>query len=242
MHYRDKTSSKNKWQLHQQQHKSHRAAWLRASVLGADDGIVSVASIMLGVAAAQTSRGAILTAGIAGLIAGALSMAAGEYVSVSSQRDAEQADLRLEADALEHFKKEELGELEQIYIARGLEPALAREVAKQLHKHDALAAHARDELGIDHEALANPLQAATSSALSFSLGAMLPIIAAVILSGQAALVAVVLVALGSLFILGIVGAVIGGGNKVRAALRVLVGGGLAMAVTALIGKLVGTAV
>ncbi|HSX33588.1 MAG TPA: VIT family protein [Candidatus Saccharimonadales bacterium] len=221
-------------------HKSHRAAWLRASVLGADDGIVSTASLMLGVAAASASKQSVLTAGIAGLIAGAMSMAAGEYVSVSSQRDSERADLRLEASELQTNPKEELHELADIYIRRGLQPELAREVATQLHKHDALAAHARDELGIDGDALARPLQAATSSAASFSLGAVLPVLAAIMWSSAASTWAIVITALVALAISGGIGAHIGGGNRWRAALRVLAGGGLAMLVTAIVGHVIGT--
>ncbi|HXH26763.1 MAG TPA: VIT family protein, partial [Candidatus Acidoferrum sp.] len=226
------SSQPTPWQQHQQRHKSHRAAWLRAAVLGADDGIVSTASLMIGVAAAHASETAILTAGIAGTIAGALSMAAGEYVSVSSQRDSERADIDLEAEALQQFAKEELQELEQIYLNRGLSPDLAHQVAKQLHSHDALAAHARDELGI-HEKLANPLQAAVSSALSFAGGAVLPLISALFVATAYEVWVIAGVALLSLGILGIAGAVIGGGNKLRAALRVLIGGGLAMVITAL---------
>lgn len=222
-------------------HKSHRAAWLRAAVLGADDGIVSTASLILGVAAANASKQTILTAGVAGLIAGAMSMAAGEYVSVSSQRDSERADLHMEAKELEANPKEELHELMDIYIQRGLKPDLAEQVAAQLHEHDALKAHARDELGIDGNALAKPLQAAVSSAASFALGAILPVLAAIIWSGSASTWAIVTTALIALGISGSIGARIGGGNKWRAALRVFVGGGLAMLVTAIVGHLIGTA-
>lgn len=221
-------------------HKSHRAAWLRAAVLGANDGIVSTASLMLGVAAASASKQAILTAGVAGLIAGAMSMAAGEYVSVSSQRDSERADLKLEASELADNPKEELHELQDIYVQRGLQPELALQVAQQLHEHDALAAHARDELGIDHDDLAKPLQAAVSSAVSFTVGAILPVLAAIIWTGAASSWAIVIVSLLALAVSGSIGAFIGGGHRIRAALRVLVGGGLAMLITALVGHLVGT--
>ena len=227
---------------HQEGHKSHRAAWLRAAVLGADDGIVSTASLMLGVAAAHSSRQAVLTAGLAGLIAGALSMAAGEYVSVSSQRDSERADLALEDYELRTYAKEELQELTNIYIDRGLDAALALQVAEQLHDHDALAAHARDELGIDHESLAKPFQAAFSSAASFTAGALLPLLAAVIFRGAAASWAIAIVSITALATLGATGAVVGGGSRSRAALRVFIGGGLAMLVTTLIGRLIGAAV
>jgi len=221
-------------------HKSHRAAWLRASVLGADDGIVSTASLMLGVAATSASKQAVLTAGIAGLIAGAMSMAAGEYVSVSSQRDSERADLHMEAGELKAFPKEELHELKDIYIQRGLTPDLAQQVAVQLHKHDALAAHARDELGIDQQSLAKPLQAASSSAISFACGGALPLLAAIAWSGTANSWAIVVTALASLSISGGIGARIGGGNKWRAGLRVLGGGGLAMLITSVVGRVIGT--
>lgn len=226
-------------QIQREDHKSHRAGWLRAAVLGADDGIVSTASLMLGVAGAHASKPAILTAGLAGLIAGALSMAVGEYVSVGSQRDSENADLVIEARELEAFADEELEELKQIYVDRGLTPELAHQVATQLHERDALGAHARDELGIDHEDLSNPTQAAVSSALSFASGAALPVIAAIIFSGAASSWAIVVTALGALAILGALGAVVGGGHKTRAALRVLIGGAAAMLVTYLVGHLVG---
>lgn len=222
-------------------HKSHRAAWLRAAVLGANDGIVSTSSLILGVAAANASKQAILTAGFAGLIAGALSMAAGEYVSVSSQRDSERADLTLEASELADNPDEELHELQDIYVQRGLAPELALQVAQQLHDHDALAAHARDELGIDHEDLSKPWQAAISSAASFTVGAIFPVIPALIWSGHAAIWAVVITSLIALAISGSIGAIIGGGNRVRAAARVFVGGGLAMLITALIGHFIGRA-
>jgi vacuolar iron transporter family protein len=208
-------------------------------VLGANDGIVSTASLMVGVAAAASSKQAVLLAGIAGLVAGALSMAAGEYVSVSSQKDSEQADLEIEKLELEHFADDELDELRDIYISRGLSPKLAKTVAQELHDHDPLGAHARDELGIDRANLANPWQAAWASALSFSLGAALPILAAVSFNGQAVSVAIVGVSLIALALSGAIGAYVGGGSKLRAALRVFLGGAAAMAITALIGKLVG---
>ena len=226
---------------HPEAHKSHRAGWLRAAVLGADDGLVSTSSLMLGVAAASASRHAIFTAGFAGLIAGAMSMAAGEYVSVSSQRDAERADLVIEAKALKDYADEELEELTNIYIDRGLDPKLAKQVAEQLHARDALAAHARDELGFDDNSMAKPIQAGLSSAVSFAAGAVIPILAAALFQGSASHWAIVIVTLVALAITGVVGAAIGGGNRVRAALRVFIGGGLAMLVTAVLGKLVGSA-
>jgi VIT1/CCC1 family predicted Fe2+/Mn2+ transporter len=223
-------------------HLSHRSNWLRAAVLGANDGIVSTASLVLGVAASGASRSAIVTAGIAGLAAGALSMAAGEYVSVSSQRDAEEADLRLEEHELREDPHGELAELTGIYERRGLEPELAHEVARALTEHDALQAHARDELGLAEERLAKPLQAAWASALSFSAGAIVPLLAvALVPSGLRVTVAVV-VTLIALALLGDVGARLGGAPRLPATLRVVVWGAVAMAITAAIGAVVGTAV
>ena len=221
-------------------HKSHRAAWLRAAVLGVNDGTVSTASLMLGVATASTSQTAVLTAGIAGLAAGALSMAVGEYVSVSSQRDSERADIAIEVRSLAANPDEELLELAHIYESRGLKPALALQVAEQLHGHDALAAHARDELGIDHEALSNPMQAALASAFAFSIGAVVPIVATILASGPKAAWSIVGASLVALAISGAVGAYIGGGHRLRAAARVLLGGAAAMAITAGIGHLIGS--
>ena len=223
----------------QQEHKSHRMNWLRAAVLGANDGVVSTASIMLGVSAAHASHSTILTAGIAGLTAGALSMAVGEYVSVSSQRDSERADMAIEARSLASNPKGELAELAHIYVHRGLEPELAKEVAKQLQQHDAEAAHLRDELGIDRQALANPLQAGWASATSFSVGAVIPIIGALVSSKNMGAWAIVVLSLLALGISGAIGAYIGGGHRLRAAARVFFGGGAAMAITAFIGHLVG---
>jgi VIT1/CCC1 family predicted Fe2+/Mn2+ transporter len=220
-------------------HKSHRSNWLRAAVLGVDDGLVSVASLMLGVSTAHASSTTIMTVGVAGLVAGALSMAAGEYVSVSSQRDSERADIRTETRSLSDNPKEELAELAAIYEQRGLEPKLALNVAKQLHTHDAVSAHLRDEIGIDSEALANPIQAAATSATAFSLGAAIPILAALSVTGTASVWAIVTVSLLALAVSGAIGAFLGGGNRLRAALRVFLGGGIAMAITALIGHLIG---
>lgn len=235
---------KKKWDgngaPHPEAHKSHRSGWLRAAVLGADDGLVSTSSLMLGVAAASSSRAAIFTAGFAGLVAGAMSMAAGEYVSVSSQKDAEEADLKIEARALQDYADEELQELTNIYIDRGLDPKLAKQVAEQLHARDALAAHARDELGFDDDRRARPIQAGLSSAASFAVGAVVPIIAAAMFRGNASHWAIVIVTLVALAITGVVGAAIGGGNRMKAAARVFIGGGLAMLVTAVLGKLIGS--
>jgi VIT1/CCC1 family predicted Fe2+/Mn2+ transporter len=222
------------------EHKSHRTGWLRASVLGVNDGIVSTSSLMLGVLAASANDAAILTAGIAGLAAGALSMAVGEYVSVSSQRDSEKADIAIERRSLAENPDEELAELAHIYVTRGLDANLAQKVAQQLHDHDAVAAHARDELGIDHNALANPSQAALASAVAFSLGSLVPIVAAILTTGHASTWAIVLSSLLALAISGAVGAILGGGHRFLAACRVFCGGGAAMAITALIGYLIGS--
>jgi VIT1/CCC1 family predicted Fe2+/Mn2+ transporter len=223
----------------EEQHRSYRAGWLRAAVLGVNDGVVSTASLMLGVLAAGPSHKAVLTAGVAGLFAGALSMAVGEYVSVSSQKDAELADIAIEERSLAANPEAELAELAAIYEHRGLDADLAHKVALQLHDHDAVKAHARDELGIDHDALANPTQAALASATSFSLGALLPIIATLTVSGKGSGLVIVAISLIALAISGGIGAYVGGGNKLRAALRVFIGGGVAMAITALIGHLIG---
>jgi VIT1/CCC1 family predicted Fe2+/Mn2+ transporter len=223
-------------------HLSHRSNWLRAAVLGANDGIVSTASLVLGVAASGASSGAIVTAGVAGLAAGALSMAAGEYVSVSSQRDAEEADLRLEERELSQDPHGELQELAGIYERRGLPPALAMEVAESLSSADPLTAHARDELGLEDDRRARPLQAAWASALSFSAGAILPLVAIGVTPAPARVVVCVAVTLLALVLLGDTGARLGGAPRLPATVRVLVWGAVAMAATAGIGALVGTAV
>ena len=223
-----------------ERHRGGRSNWLRAAVLGADDGIVSVASVMIGVAASGASRSAIFTAGVAALMAGAGSMAAGEYVSVSSQRDTERADLRLEERELAADPQGETYELASIYERRGVPPELAHQVAQALMEHNALEAHARDELGMDSTALARPLQAALSSAASFMVG-ILPLVALFLAPASERILVVVVTALGALFALGIAGAVAGGAPRLRAALRVGIGGGLAMAITAGVGRLVGAA-
>jgi VIT1/CCC1 family predicted Fe2+/Mn2+ transporter len=210
-------------------------------VLGANDGIVSTASLVLGVAAAGASSRTIATAGIAGLAAGALSMAAGEYVSVSSQRDSEEADLRLEERELAGDPSGELRELSGIYERRGLSAELAREVAVALSRRGALAAHARDELGLDEQRRARPLQAAWASALSFSAGAILPLVAIGVSPTSARAAICVAVTFVGLALLGDMGAHLGGAPRLRATLRVLVWGAVAMAVTAGIGAVVGTA-
>lgn len=211
--------------LHPETHLSYRSNWLRAAVLGANDGILSVSSLVLGVAASGASSSAIVTAGIAGLVAGASSMAAGEYVSVSSQRDTEQADLRLEERELSDDPAGELRELTGIYERRGLPAELAGEVAVALSKGGALKAHARDELGLDEERRARPLQAAGASALSFAFGAALPLIAVGVVSGAARAVVCVVVTLLALTVLGDLGARLGGAPRLRATIRVLFWGG-----------------
>lgn len=224
---------------HTDRHFTRRVGWLRAAVLGANDGIVSTASLILGVAATQESKGAILIAGVAGLVAGAMSMAAGEYVSVQSQADSENADLERERTELRTDKEGELRELTQIYVDRGLDPALARQVAEQLMARDALGAHARDELGLSERTAARPLQAATASAASFAVGAVLPL-AAVLLCPRPLELPVV--GGGSLLFLAGLGALAartGGAPMLRATLRVMFWGALAMGLTALVGRLVG---
>jgi VIT1/CCC1 family predicted Fe2+/Mn2+ transporter len=220
-------------------HRSGRAGWLRAAVLGSDDAIVSTASLMIGVAASQASKGTILIAGIAGLVAGAMSMAVGEYVSVSSQRDAERADIKRENSELRGQPQAELNELALIYVNRGLDKDLAMKVAKQLSAHDRIGAHMRDELGIDQTALARPLQAAWISAVSFACFAVVPIAGLILAPATLRIPAVAALSLMSLALLGAFGGHLGGAPIGRAALRVTLGGALAMTVTAVIGKIVG---
>jgi len=225
-----------------ERHLAHRAGWLRAAVLGANDGILSTASLVLGVAAAGASRGAIVTAGVAGLVAGATAMAAGEYVSVSSQRDTEQADLALERRELAETPEVERAELAAIWVARGLSAELAERVADELSAGDRFVAHARDELGIDPDHLAQPLQAAWTSAVSFATGAAVPLITIAFVPAGARIAVAIVVTLIALAALGMAGARIGGAPAPRAALRVVLGGVFAMGVTMGIGALVGTAV
>jgi VIT1/CCC1 family predicted Fe2+/Mn2+ transporter len=221
-------------------HLSYRAGWLRAAVLGANDGILSVASVVIGVAASGAGRAAVATAGVAALSAGAMSMAAGEFVSVSSQRDTENADLALEERELATDPEAELDELSQIYVARGLAPELAVQVAVALTARDPLGAHARDELGLDDDRRARPLQAAAASAAAFSSGAILPLIAG-LAPGKAARIPVcVVVAAVMLVVLGDLGARLGGAPRLRAVVRVTGWGLLAMGVTAAVGAIAGT--
>ncbi len=230
---------------HDENHRSHRIGWLRAAVLGANDGIVSMASLVVGVAASGASSTSILVAGVASLTAGAMSMAAGEYVSVSSQADTEQADLARERGELAADPEHEHAELAAIYTARGLDPALADEVARQLTAHDALGAHARDELGISESHAAKPIQAAIASAATFALGAALPLVVALVVPlvapSQSIVWPVSISSLGFLALLGALAATAGGASVRTSTLRILLWGAFAMLVTAGVGALFGVA-
>lgn len=225
-----------------ERHLGGRAAWLRAAVLGANDGLISTASLIVGVAAADDARSVILVAGIAGLTAGALSMAAGEYVSVSSQLDAERADLARERAELAAAPEAELDELTDIYRRRGLRPELARQVAVELSRNEPLAVHARDELGIELGALARPGQASVVSALSFIIGALLPVLIVAAAPARARMALTVSATLAGLVALGTIGAGLGGAPRGRAAVRVLVGGALALLIALGIGRVTGAVV
>jgi VIT1/CCC1 family predicted Fe2+/Mn2+ transporter len=225
-----------------ERHLGGRAAWLRAAVLGANDGLISTASLVVGVAAADTTRSAVLIAGIAGLTAGGLSMAAGEYVSVSSQLDTERADLAREQAELAADPAAEVDELTTIYQRRGLTPDLARRVAVELSAHDRLPIHARDELGIDVKALARPAQASVVSALSFVSGALLPVLVVALAPASARMAGTIVATLIGLVVLGVAGARLGGAPPGRAAVRVFVGGVLALTIALAIGRLTGAAV
>jgi VIT1/CCC1 family predicted Fe2+/Mn2+ transporter len=222
-----------------ERHRTGRVGWLRAAVLGADDGIVSTSSLILGVAAAHASHGHVLVSGVAGLVAGAMSMAAGEYVSVQSQADAEQADLEVERAELKADVKGELRELAAIYVGRGLSPALARQVAEQLTAHDALGAHARDELGISDTLRARPIQAALASAGSFAAGAAMPLLVTAFAPPTALVALVAGASLLCLAILGGLAARAGGASLTKGALRVSFWGAMAMAITTGVGSLFG---
>ena len=226
--------------LHPEYHRVDRIGWLRAAVLGANDGIVSTASLIVGVAAAAATQNAVLIAGVAGLVAGAMSMAAGEYVSVSSQSDTERADLAREHKELSENVEFEQEELAEVYVTRGVEKTLALEVARQLMAKDALAAHARDELGISEITTARPVQAALTSAATFSVGAAMPLLMVVVSPAGALIPIVSAASLGFLALLGAIGAKAGGANVLRATARVTFWGALAMALTAGIGKIFGT--
>ena len=227
---------------HIERHRTERIGWLRAAVMGANDGIVSTASLILGVAAAHATNHDILVAGVAGLVAGAMSMAAGEYVSVSSQADTEQADLARERKELATDPSAELAELTAIYAKRGLDPSLAKQVAEQLTAHDALAAHSRDELGTSELLVARPVQAALASAGTFAVGAALPLLTGVIAPGAYLIPLVAGASLILLAILGGLAAFVGGASAKRGAIRVTFWGALAMALTAGVGALFGTVV
>lgn len=224
---------------HHELHRSHRIGWLRAAVMGANDGIVSTASLIIGVAAAGIAHHDILLAGLAGLVAGAMSMAAGEYVSVSSQADTENADLELEAHSLKHDLDFERAELASIYEERGLDTDLAMQVAEQLMEHDALGAHARDELGIFERVRARPIQAALSSGATFTVGAAIPLVAAWASAGARLIPMVAVLSLVSLVLLGGLAAKTGGASVKVGATRVLFWGALAMGLTALVGRAFG---
>lgn len=224
---------------HAEQHYINRTGWLRAAVLGANDGVISTAGLIVGVAAAAATREGVLLVGAAGLVAGAMSMAAGEYVSVSAQRDTENADIAIEKRALTRMPEAELAELAAIYETRGLDPALAREVAEALTAKNALDAHKRDELGITESLSARPIMAAGSSALAFALGAGLPLAAAALAPAGTVAPVVVAASLASLAILGLASAKAGGAKKARAVLRVVFWGAVAMGVTHLAGSLFG---
>ncbi|MFS8085425.1 MAG: VIT family protein [Acidobacteriota bacterium] len=225
---------------HSERHRAERIGWLRAAVLGANDGIVSTSSLILGVAAAHAAHSDVMIAAVAGLVAGSMSMAAGEYVSVHSQADTENADLERERKEIEADRKGEHRELAAIYVGRGLDPALAKEVAVQLMTHDALGAHARDELGISETLSARPVQAAMASAGSFAVGALLPLAVAVIAPGWLLIPLVAGASLGFLALLGALAARAGGAPLAAGTLRVTFWGALAMAITAGVGTLFGT--
>mgnify|MGYP003703502603 CR=1 FL=1 len=227
---------------HREGHFLHRVGWLRAAVLGANDGIVSTASLLMGVAAAQPDTKSVLIAGVAGLVAGAMSMAAGEYVSVSSQSDTEHADIEREKAELAADPVHELAEMTGIYVGRGLQPELAEEVARQLMAHDALAAHARDELGISEISQARPMQAALASAASFSVGALLPVLVAAFAPAEWMMAAIAATSLCTLALLGAMSARAGGASIPAATLRVTFWGAAAMCITSVIGKIFGIAV
>jgi VIT1/CCC1 family predicted Fe2+/Mn2+ transporter len=224
---------------HREVHLIHRIGWLRAAVLGANDGIISTASLIVGVAAGTDAAGQVLLAGVAGLVAGAVSMAAGEYVSVSSQADTEEADIARERDELTKQPESELEEMTRIYIGRGVEPVLARQVSQQMMDRDALGTHVRDELGISEPIMARPVQAAFTSAVTFASGAALPLIAALVAPAGRIAFTVSGASLICLAVLGAIGARVGGAKIAGPTIRVTFWGALAIAATAIVGTLVG---
>ena len=228
--------------MHGEAHRTHRVGWLRAAVLGANDGLISTSSLIVGVVAAGATRGAVLTAAVAGLAAGTMSMAAGEYVSVGSQLDTEQADLELERRALAANEPGERAELTDIYVGRGLTRELAEQVATQLMAHDALGAHARDEIGLSEVLSAKPLQAAMASAISFAIGAAVPVLLVAVAPLHSMITLVVALTIVMLAVLGGVAARTGGASPLTGAARVAIWGGLAMAITAGVGRLFHVAV
>jgi VIT1/CCC1 family predicted Fe2+/Mn2+ transporter len=227
---------------HGEKHRTEHIGWLRAAVLGANDGIVSTASLVIGVAAAHAARGDVLIAGVAGLVAGAMSMAAGEYVSVSSQSDTEKADIERERKELDSDGVFEQDELASIYVKRGLDPSLAKQVAEQLMAHDALGAHSRDELGISENLSARPVQAALASAGAFAVGAVMPILIVAVVPESGLVMIVSIVSLVLLAALGVLAARVGGAPVIQSAARVTFWGALAMGLTAAVGALFGTVV
>ena len=228
--------------IHKERHRTERIGWLRAAVLGANDGIVSTASLVVGVAAAHAARSDVLIAGVAGLVAGAMSMAAGEYVSVSSQADTESADVSRERQELEMNEPFERDELASIYINRGLDPSLAKQVAEQLMAHDALGAHARDELGISENSTARPVQAALASAATFAVGAAMPLLTVLVVPETTLVTVVSVVSLFFLASLGVLAARAGGAPVMKSVMRITFWGAIAMALTAGVGALFGTVV
>jgi vacuolar iron transporter family protein len=225
-----------------ERHRQHHLGWLRAAVLGANDGLISTSSLLIGIAAADATRNTIVKTGFAALAAGALAMGAGEYVSVSAQADAERADIEKESKEIEDHEESEIHELAAIYRGRGLSLDLANQVARAMHDHDPLEAHLRDELSITERSRARPGQAALSSSVAFAIGATVAVLAAVVAPESTRIVVVAVVTLIALGCLGVVGARLGGAPVRRAAFRVLVGGAIAMGVTALIGQFIGRAV
>lgn len=230
-------TSRRRLSRHPERHRSDRVGWLRAGVLGANDGLLSTAGLLVGVAAADSSQAVLAATGVASIIAGAASMGVGEYSSVSSQRDAEEADLAVERAELAEMPEAELRELTGIYRQRGLDHELAREVAEELTAHDALEAHARDELGLDPEDLAQPTQAAVTSAVSFTVGALVPLAVAILAGRTVRVPAIVVVTLLGLGLLGAVGARLGGAGPLRPAVRIILGGAAAMTLTWAVGSL-----
>ena len=225
-----------------ERHRQQHMGWLRATVLGANDGLISTASLLIGISAADATRATIVKTGFAALAAGALSMASGEYISVSAQSDTERADIAKESKEIEEHEEAELHELAAIYRSRGLSTELANQVARAMHDHDALGAHLRDELSMTEDSRARPIQASVASAAAFATGALIAALAALVGSGNQRIAVIAVTTLIALGLLGVIGARLGGAHLGRGALRVLLGGSLAMGVTAIIGQIIGQAV